>query len=247
MTTSTLNRHDWLRAVLQAEGLSAQAKNVASVLAVQFANDETGQLNPRQQTLADYLKVHVDTVKRVMRELRNAGWLMSIGDGGRGRAPLLRLLTPGKIVAFPASKRGAEMPPQAEKRGASVQGKGGISTPPQYKDKQALEQKGARAGDDAPPPIVTQYREHRFAGNPTDGARVVPKDRHGPLNAWSDWLATERLPKLCELPVAQRSEKGATFFWLPSLNPPTCERGRAEARAYFVVALDGDAARRAAQ
>ena len=75
----------------------------------------------------------------------------------------------------------------------------------------------------------------------------MPKERHGPLNAWADWLASEGLPRLCDLPVAQRSERGAVFFWLPSLDPPTCERGRAEARTYFVAALDGHAATRAAQ
>ena len=40
--------------------------------------------------VADYLKVHKDTVKRALRELRNAGWLRSDGDGGRGKSPMLR-------------------------------------------------------------------------------------------------------------------------------------------------------------
>lgn len=108
----SINRFEWLKAVLQAEGLSPTAKNVASALAVQFARDTTGQLNPSQNTLADYLKVHKDTVKRVMRELRNAGWVLVLGVGGRSKAPQVNLVSPGKIVPFRSSERGGKLPPR---------------------------------------------------------------------------------------------------------------------------------------
>jgi len=117
MANQQLNRFEWLKAVMQAEGLTATAKNVATALAIQFCNAETGQINPSQETLADYLKTHRDTVKRLLRELRNAGWLMTIGDGGRGKAPHIRLLSPSKIIPFRARKGGADCPAQAEKRG----------------------------------------------------------------------------------------------------------------------------------
>ena len=130
MTRATLNRFEWLKLVMQTEGLSPTAKNVATALAVQFANDETGQLNPSQRTLADYLKVHVDTVKRVLRELRNAGWLLSLGDGGRGRAPVLRLLTPGKIVVLNPAGKGGEIPRASLKKGGRITPGGRGKSPP---------------------------------------------------------------------------------------------------------------------
>ncbi len=109
MGNQTLNRFEWLKAVMQADGLAATAKNVATALAVQFCNDETGQINPSQETIADYLKTHRDTIKRALKELRNAGWMMTIGNGGRGKAPQIRLLSPSKFIPFRARKGGDDL------------------------------------------------------------------------------------------------------------------------------------------
>ena len=51
MSNPSINRFEWLKAVMQAEVLTPTAKNVATALAVQFANAETGQINPSQETL----------------------------------------------------------------------------------------------------------------------------------------------------------------------------------------------------
>ena len=247
MHNQTLNRFEWLKSVMQAEGLTPTAKNVATALAVQFANAETGQINPSQKTLADYLKVHCDTIKRVLRELRNAGWLMSIGDGGRGKAPKIRLLSPGKIVPFRASKGGANDPAQAEKRRDDLQQKEGQITPSHNKDKQSLEQRGR----DVPtrrPVALDQFMQTRFAGNPTDGPRIVPKTDWNSLNAWSEWLHTESLPQPIDLPLVQSAEKtGDLFFWFPSKKPPQSHEAAQQARAYFQALIDWEGARHAAQ
>ena len=247
MRDAFLNRFEWLKAVLQAEELTPTAKNVASAIAVQFANDETGQINPSQETLADFLKVHRDTVKRVLRELRNAGWLMATGDGGRGKAPFMRLLSPGKIIPFGVRKRGDKSSPDPEKRGGDLWGKGGRNTPPLLKDKQSKNKEGARETD-APDPIPIRYRDHRFIGSITSGPRIVPSTDFGSLNRWADWLADEGFPRLCDTPLGRKAEKGKTiFFALPSKCPPTCAAGRAEARGFFEAVLDGEASRHAAQ
>ena len=112
MMAQMLNRFEWIKAVMQVETLSATTRLVASALAIQFANDKTGQINPSQETITDYLKVHPDTVKRALRELRKAGWLTSLSDGGRGKSPKLRLLSPSTTL------------------------------PPHYKEEQYKEQKG---------------------------------------------------------------------------------------------------------
>lgn len=232
---------------MQAEGLTATAKNVAAALAIQFANAETGQINPSQETLADYLKTHRDTIKRVLRELRNAGWLMSIGDGGRGKAPKIRLLSPGKIVPFRAAKGGANDPAQAEKRGDDLQQKGGQITPSHNKDKQSLEQRG-RDHPVKRPAALDQFMETRFVGNAVEGPRIVAKSDWATLNAWSEWLTSNSLPQLIDLPLVQSAEKKPDlFFYLPSKKPPQSHEAAQQARAYFQALIDWESARHAAQ
>ncbi|HCP81279.1 MAG TPA: hypothetical protein DIT67_06710 [Octadecabacter sp.] len=252
MGNASINRFEWAKAVMQAEGLTATAKNVATALALQFANGETGQINPSQETLADYLKVHRDTVKRVLRELRNAGWLMATGNGGRGKAPNMQLLAPGKIIAFRARKGAANQPAQVEKRGDDLQQKGGQIIPSHYKDEQSLEQR-ERANADGPPPallspIFERFKDHRFIGSAVPGLRVLPISDHSSLNRWAEWLEREGFPKLCHLPISRKAEKGREiYFSLPGKLPPTCEAGKGEARHFFETVLDMEANRHAAQ
>ncbi|UWR22636.1 helix-turn-helix domain-containing protein [Sulfitobacter sp. S190] len=247
MGEKTLNRFEWAKAVLQVEGLSGAAKTIAAALAIQFANAETGQINPSQETLADYLKLHRDTIKRAMRELRNAGWLMAIGDGGRGKAPRLRLLTPRKIIAFRAKQGGVNHPAQAEKRGEDLQQKGGEIAPSHYKEEQSLEQR-RRQIPTKRPSALDPHMETRFEGNATEGPRAIPKDKWDALNDWGEWLSNQGLPKLIELPLVQIAEKtGAIYFWLPSIKPPTTPEATAQAIFFFADLIDGEASRHAAQ
>ncbi|MEV8466089.1 helix-turn-helix domain-containing protein [Fluviibacterium sp. DFM31] len=235
--------------MLQVEGLSPTAKTVAGALAIQFANDETGRLNPSQATLADYLKVHRDTFKRALRKPRNAGWLMSFGDGGHGNAPEMRLLSPSKIVPFRREKggeiapvnapeRGADLPPQRTKRGGGFAAKGGRNYPPLYKDKQSLEQKGA---------ALDQFASTRFEGNAFDGLVVIPSRKWDGLNEWAEWLAGKGFPELCNRPVIHRGENGERFYRLPSKKPPTTERGQRQAVEFFAALVDGGEVLHAAQ
>lgn len=251
MHNATLNRWEWLKAVMQAEGLTPTAKNVATALAVQFANKDTGQINPKQKTVADYLKVHQDTVKRVLRELRNAGWLMCIGDGGCGKAPKIRLLTPGKIVPFQSKKGEANRPAQEKKRGDDLQQKGGQIVPAHYKEEQSLEQRERARGDRTTTPqspALRQFKDHRFVGAAFVGLRHVRLSDWDATNQWAEWLEREGFPKLCRLPISREAEDGREiFFSLPSLRPPSCEEGRAEARKFFEVLLDAEGSRHAAQ
>lgn len=240
-------RFAWHDAVMQSNDLTPTAKNVATALAFKFANRKTAQINPPQSKIADYLKVHVDTIKRVMRELRNAGWLIATGDGGRGKAPLLRLLTPGKVLPFPASKGGANYPSQAEKRGDDMCGKGGEITPPHYKDKPSLEPKGGHIPFEKPD-VLKQFEKQRFEGNPFDGLRSVSKTDWAALNDWAEWLREQGLPKLCDLPIRQKAErKNAIWFWLPSKTPPTSPRATEDALHFFEALIDWGAISYAAQ
>jgi len=50
MTRDPLNRFQWLKVVLQSGAVSMTAKAIASALAVQYANDLTGKINPSALT-----------------------------------------------------------------------------------------------------------------------------------------------------------------------------------------------------
>jgi hypothetical protein len=247
MSDRAINRFEWLKAVMQSEGLSPTAKNVAAALAVQFANVETGQINPSQTTLSNYLKVHKDTVKRVMRELKIAGWLLANGLGGRSKAPLLKLLTPGKIVPFRIEKRGGELPPQAKKRGGDLCEKGGQITPSHIKDKQSLEQRGGQTPSKRPE-CLDQFANRRFYGNAFDGPRLIPSTEHHALNEWNEWLVQHGLPRPCEMPIKQNGERRNSFgFWLPSKRPPATDTEERQASSYFEAISDWEVSAYAAQ
>lgn len=211
MHSASINRFEWLKAVLQVAELSGAAKNIASALAVQFANDESGQINPKKETLATYLSLHLDTVKRALRELRDAGWLTSHGNGGRSRAAAFVLCAPGRIIAFRSPK----------KEGASVQETGGKSSPPSVQPRsergghsrvnrgqktpthieQSSEQK-ARAGSERPAP---QCRRCIRPGSPSE-------------ERWNQWLSLRGYSTLAELGVKSSDAEGRGWdapFTLP--------------------------------
>ncbi|QFT45369.1 hypothetical protein FIU97_02160 [Roseivivax sp. THAF40] len=192
MYRASINRFEWLKAVLQAGDISGTAKTIASALAVQFANDETGQLNPTKRTLAEYLKLHTDTVKRGLRELRDAGWLVSEGSGGRSRAANFLLRAPGKIVPFRGhkqdvtkpSKSGVGCAPHASACGAESGDKfrenGGQSIPRQ---KEQSKKQKVFSGLMRPAPHLSQPI---YAGSHNEAA-------------WNNWLAESDFPTLAEL------------------------------------------------
>lgn len=203
-----LNRFEWLKAVTQAD-LPAQAKVVATALAVQFANDESRQINPSMTTLAEYVKTSVDTIKRAIRALVEGGWLARTEGRGAGNSTLYKLLSPGKIIRFAAvrraanrgEKKGANLHLQVQKKGANLRGKGGKSAP-SYKDEQSYEQK-ARASGYRPSPHLR---------------RCIHPGTHREI-AWDEWLLSRGFPSLAKL--GQRSSDANGTGWdAPFSVPP---------------------------
>lgn len=233
MNPQTLNRFEWLKAAMQSEDLNPAAKNVATALALQFANDETGQINPSVSTLASYLKTSKDTVKRAVRALVEGGWIARTEGRGAGNKTLYTLCSPGKIIAISSMKTRAETHPQKgcksapsiKQKGANLHGKGCKSAPSYNKDKQSFEQKGA---------TLERFRNYSFPGNAVDGLQLVNANDQHRLNAWAEWLDREGFPQLHALSIKRtESRKGAEFFALPYRNPPTEARQVSEARAFF--------------
>ncbi len=207
-----LNRFEWLKAVMQSN-VSPAAKNVASVLAVRFANDDTHQINPSRETLADYLKVHRDTIKRAVRELKKAGWLMVLEGRGRGRSNRYTLHSPEQITWLrdkknrdcAPSKKGGDLHPKAPPKGVLLRKKGGRSALAYKMQEQSSEQEAAERLSSSQCPI-------------SQCALIEPGSHHEA--AWNNWLSERDWPSVAELDV--RLETG---WRVPFTMPPSDRHG----------------------
>lgn len=194
-----INRYEWLKAVLRTP-LADRCKTLASALAIQFANDETGLINPSVLTLAAHLQWSHDKVKRAIVELTDAGWMATTVGIGRGKRSSYALLSPGNVVAMrpiaaPARpitvERTAAKGTQNDRaipRGKvrRTEAKSTQNDAPHTRHKQSFEQK-ARASE--PPP----HPESRLCVKVERGSWQA--------EAWGKWLWSHRKPSLAELPA----------------------------------------------
>jgi len=153
-------RWGWMKAVAGDGNLSPMARLLASILATQFSHHETAHCAPGTKTLADALCTSVDTIKRALRDLAAAGWLIRTEGRGRGNrseivfldgnnvVPMIRPREPetsGHVRSDPAKapseryEKGGNSAPvynrnQAAKKGADMRGKGGKTALSYIKD-----------------------------------------------------------------------------------------------------------------
>lgn len=201
-------RQEWAAAVRTARDLSMTAKMLAQVLALDFANRDTGQCNPSRQTLADHLGVSEATVKRALSDLTAAGWLGRTGATARNRTASYTFLSPGKVVAFgprPQANTGQKRPATTPgTRVKSAPNAGQICTSP-YKGRNLVKNQSARPTASAQDCPVRQVVE------------IAPgSHRHV---AWDRWLADHGWPRLGELGERVMQRKGEGWL-MPSTMPP---------------------------
>ncbi|GGF77074.1 Helix-turn-helix domain-containing protein [Mameliella alba] len=248
-------RYEWAAHVRACRALSSTARLVAQVLALDFANGDTGQCNPSRSTLADHLGMSLDTIKRSLAELEREGWLAKVAGRGRGKKSSFTFLSPGKVVRMPVAaqtqaaerpvprphaspeKGGKSAPDCTAKKGANLRGKGCKSAPSYNNDRNLVRTIGAQ---------VRAWRSHTFLGRNYPGPSLVREDNWQATSAWGRWLQANGYPPLRNFPIVSDERKG-TFFHLPSNLPPSCPETEREAREYFNSLLDGEAARHAAQ
>ncbi len=199
-----INRFEWLKAVLQAD-VPDRGKALAAALAVEFANDETGQTNPSLDTLATYLRTSVDTVRRACADLCEGGWLAREVGRGRGRKSGYVLLSPGSVVAFKAAPKVAAAPlKRSQPCKVSAGGKG--SKP------------AAKRLQDCKPHIrQEQSSEQRAGARPA--AHLSCKVESGGWKAleWNKWLSDQGLRTDLASLKALHMEGG---YDLPFATPP---------------------------
>lgn len=234
MTGQTLNRFEWLKAVNRSD-LLPRAKVVASALAIEFCNDETGRLDPGVKTLADATCQTVDTVKRAIRDLTDGGWLARTEGRGRGNKTEYTLLSPGKVIAISNTKKGAPVhqtkggtrAPLTKEKGAPVHGKGGTRAPSYYKDKQTLEQKGRTC--------------------PVRALRIVHAADAEKVASWNAWLSENDFPSLQQIPALKGGDDQGPGYLMPRLWVPSCDEDQDMVRRYVLWAVDCNEVRYAAQ
>jgi len=247
MPNAHINRFEWLKAVLQFEDLSPSAKTVASALAVKFANDGTAQINPSVRTLAAFTSQSIDTIKRAVKALVDAGWMERTEGRGRGNKTRYTLLSRGEVVQLSGQNKRCINPPSTNQKGAAAHQKESNDAPSYNKDKQSLEQTGGRTSHKRPD-AISQFANRRFYGNGYDGPRLIPSTDHFALNEWNAWLTERGFPKLHQMPIKQLGEKRGNFgFWLPSKMPPQTDSEMDQARFFFEALCDWEVAAHAAQ
>ncbi|WP_282092815.1 helix-turn-helix domain-containing protein [Epibacterium ulvae] len=137
-----LNRFEWLKAVTQRSDLNSSTKAVATALAVQFANDKTGDLNPSQETLVEYLgNLSLATIKRCIRQLVELGWLFRTEGRGAGNFTKYDLRAPCKIIPFRQKKKRSPASLCDDEKGSLVTQKAVNSELSYIAEEQSQEQK----------------------------------------------------------------------------------------------------------
>lgn len=207
-----LNRFEWLKAVLQCSDLTSSAKAVASALAVQFTNDDTGELNPSQETLVEYLGMSLATIKRCIRQLVQRGWLLRTEGRGAGNFTEYDLLAPCRIIPFRRTRKGSPASLQDGKKGSSVTQKPVKGELSYIKKKQSTEQNPALA------PARPDEEPSGSARGGTPHAVFVPRNSFGRCRwaVFTEQMFKSRIEHI--FPVC--SEGGVSGHWLPDRLPP---------------------------
>lgn len=172
-------RWGWMESVRRDGSLSPMARLVADTLVLEYANRDTHRCDPSRRQLADIHACSEDTIKRVIRELIDADWIVVLAGVGRGHNTRFGFLTRAKIVHLKGGKNaplkgGRNTPLSRSQKGADLHGKGGKSASVHNRDKPQKNQRG-RDAKVSPNPMV-----HREAEN------AVARWREGRADALSD-------------------------------------------------------------
>lgn len=192
-------RWNWKRAVRQDQSISDAAKVLAAALCDDFAHHETGYCIPGTDTLAEALGKDRRSVQRAMRQLREAGWIVT--EHRRGSKDAARIFfamaeeTSVGSVASVAHRDESEdretadksvaLCPETGDRSVAAQARSGdtcgatgdrsvVSPCTPYKDKPRSNQRAPSTSDCPAPHLVVCIKP----GSPGD-------------EAWTEW-ATER-------------------------------------------------------
>lgn len=172
----------WLNQTLRAD-IPPVAKNIASVLVVQFRNHKTGLINPSMALLAEFLDISISSVKRAIKALAKAGLLSRTEGRGSGNSTRYRLHLPNGFQPFVSRRQaqeGAAQTTTTPAESAPKRGHGkGFSGEPLRQDHDP--EKGSsviRKGVTGEPSYINQKNNQktrtRVDAGAREAARVVP-------------------------------------------------------------------------
>lgn len=98
---SRVQRLDWLALVARDVSLPCMAVRLAIVM-IRYINNQSGIAWPSQDTLAKDIRASIDTVRRGLNALVNAGHLVRLTAGGPGHSAQYRLNTETNAPSKPA-------------------------------------------------------------------------------------------------------------------------------------------------
>ncbi|AXT35610.1 helix-turn-helix domain-containing protein [Phaeobacter sp. LSS9] len=229
-----LNRFEWLKAVTQRSDLNSSTKAVATALAVQFANDKTGELNPSQETLVEYLgNLSLATIKRCIRQLVELGWLFRTEGRGAGNLTKYDLRAPCKIIPFRRRKKGSSVSLYSEGKGSLVT-QTRLTGEPSYIDEE--QSKGQKAAVDPGLPDARQSDPPQQSSQPLT---FVPRGICF-VRDWDARLEQEGLPTL-ERSLPLSPHKHHLGFWLPARTPAPMGSAEWQSQLRFVRAAIAEA------
>jgi hypothetical protein len=219
------SRYAWLKAVMASDLVTPSAKNVAAMLALEFANVETLQCNPSIDRLGEVVSLSRSSVKRAVAELEVAGFLGVKRACGRGKSSHFSFLRVDEFAASKQSENSSNVTPFPVKKRASGE-------PFSQTEKGSDMRRKVFAGEPA-------YKNHKGTKKDTpeqprfNAFEVEVVDGKGP-DAWDGWLIANGYPPSAEiLPLRKMASKGGVF--LPSRHPPSGLKDERDAKEFLRV------------
>lgn len=234
-------RWEWLRDVSADPDVAGWSKAVASVLICQFAHHETARCDPGNEVLAQALGASEHVVRRALKGLEEAGWIMRTDGRGRGNRQTItfQFLVRAKgadSAGFPTAKGADTVGFESDKTGGISPEKVQIlQTPPTppYKAKPNLNQR--RAPETGPEPATAACPANRLEEVHPDSPQH---------ETWDTWLAAQGYPGLAQ--IGRRRGRAENGPWLmSSRSPPDPSRPAAVSVAVkfvdWLIATEGAA------
>lgn len=238
-------RWAWLAGVNAMPGLSPIAKCLACVIVTQAADHITADCLWKNERFAVALGVSVDTIKRALRVLADADWLIRTDGRGRGNCAVLTFTAPCDLAAAqriakqgnPARDTLADKGAAAvatSKKGcipASAQPEKQGRTAPFSRDNrkrkrvQDCVEKGAELHFPPTPPykdtpnILQKARASGAPEKPVCNLATVAHHGSERESEWNAYLARQGWPSLAELGVRSSDSQG-TGWEVPYRTPP---------------------------
>lgn len=169
-------RFGWAESVRRDHCISDKAKVVAHCLAFDFANADTARCDPRYIDIIDVIGGSEATIKRAIRDLVEANWIVRISGRGRGNASGYAFVTRAKIVRLKGVKNDPRKGVKSDlfydpQKGSNLSLKGVKNEPPYNKDKPYKNHRGGQGQSDTkkavsksqPNPMVMQSAERAVA------------------------------------------------------------------------------------